>query len=342
MLAGMGPVRTALLLAAIPARSLLGRPDGYASSLASDAARASPTAGSWVRPSWWPSAVALGQARERRRRLVDGGVVSSECRTLLRRMKLEWVVRHFTCDAKMKKTAGVEMVIGTGLGDTGTRSAAYVVDRLGIEACHMTEITIDRLRRCSEHDMSAFASSRAWFDTPVASVWRRLACAFPNHKLVHTTRFPYHRDFRTKLDSKNRSMCRGDLPSHFAAARCIEYGTTCPSLADALVVFEDVAKSLRRDVPPQKLHVMNLSTGFRLDPLAQFLGVEVPEGMRGRDFPHSSRFFCNNVRQHAPKRDAPKRPTDRVRAAGHVAHRASQWRRRPPRSSRGWPHAVDN
>ena len=29
-------------------------------------------------------------------------------------MKLEWVVRHFTCDAKMKKTAGVEMVIGTG------------------------------------------------------------------------------------------------------------------------------------------------------------------------------------------------------------------------------------
>ena len=35
---------------------------------------------------------------------------------------------------------------------------------------------------------------------------------------------------------------------------------------------------------------MNMSTGFRLAPLAAFLGKPVPRGMRG--VPRSKEFFC--------------------------------------------------
>ena len=44
---------------------------------------------------------------------------------------------------------------------------------------------------------------------------------------------------------------------------------------------------------------MNMSTGFRLFPLAAFLGKPVPRGMRG--VPRSKEFFCRTVAEKKKK-----------------------------------------
>jgi len=236
-----------------------------------------------------PSAAELARARARRRRLSYFGKASEGCTTLLKEKKLDWLLEPFTC-TKSVKTSNVALVLGTGLGDTGTRSVAKAVDALGVPTCHRTAATLEALGASNRRDMTPFASSGAWFDTPLASVWRRVACSFPNYKVVHTTRAGYHRDFSTQTNSHGKSKCRAETTEHLLVARCLEYGTTCPTLADALVAFDGVAASLDRHAPRDKVHVMNMSTGFRLFPLAAFLGKPVPRGMRG--VPRSKEFFC--------------------------------------------------
>jgi hypothetical protein len=134
-----------------------------------------------------PSAAELARARARRRRLSDFGKANKKCTTLLKKKKLDWLLEPFTC-TKSVKTSPVAIVLGTGLGDTGTRSVAKAVDALGVPTCHQTKATVEALEASNRRDMTPFASSGAWFDDPVSSVWRRVACSFPNYKIVHTTR----------------------------------------------------------------------------------------------------------------------------------------------------------
>ena len=242
----------------------------------------------------WPSEAALERARTRQRRLSAGGRASKECHKLLGAVDLEWLIEPFKCSS-ITRMPSVEMIFGTGVGDTGTRSVATAVDQLGYPTCHRTYETYLALKQSTRHDMSPFASSRAWFDTPMASIWPRLACAFPDHKIVHTTRAGYHRDY-VSGNSRWRGKFCGPWTTEKEQARqvlrCVEYGTTCPTLADALAVFERVAAALA-PLPPERVFVMNLTAGFDLGKLARFLGRAVPPEMTG--IPHSTEYFCNKV-----------------------------------------------
>ena len=129
---------------------------------------------------------------------------------------LDWLLEPFTCSARMK-TSPTEMVLGTGLGDTGTRSVAAAVDALGIPSCHRTYTTADLLLNSTRYDFSAFerTGARAYFDTPMAFLWPRLACAFPNYKIVHTTRLHYSRHYSgDKCDGRGARLCGIATPSH--------------------------------------------------------------------------------------------------------------------------------
>ena len=162
-------------------------------------------------------------ATKRHRRL---GSMTDECRAVLRDNDLDWLLEPFTCSARMK-TSPTEMVLGTGLGDTGTRSVAAAVDALGIPTCHRTYTTADLLLNSTRYDFSAFerAGARAYFDTPMAFLWPRLACAFPNYKIVHTTRVHYSRHF-------GGDHCDGRGARKYereeSIVRCLDYGTYCP------------------------------------------------------------------------------------------------------------------
>ena len=60
---------------------------------------------------------------------------STQCVRMLAKHKLDWLLEPFTC-TKAQKTSNAHIVLGTGLGGTGTRSVATAVDKLGYPACH--------------------------------------------------------------------------------------------------------------------------------------------------------------------------------------------------------------
>ena len=60
---------------------------------------------------------------------------STQCVHMLAKHKLDWLLEPFTC-TKAQKTSNAHIVLGTGLGGTGTRSVASAVDKLGYPACH--------------------------------------------------------------------------------------------------------------------------------------------------------------------------------------------------------------
>ena len=110
---------------------------------------------------------------------------------------------------------------GSGLGATGTRSVAAAVDALGIPTCHKFDKYVEllNLTRNDPTDVGIFAQfgPRAFFDTPMATLWPRLACAFPNYKLIHTTRAYYHRHYDEAYCAQERKWktkaCRGRIGS---------------------------------------------------------------------------------------------------------------------------------
>ena len=159
--------------------------------------------------------------------------MTKECRAVLSENNLDWLLEPFTCSARMR-TSQTKLVLGTGLGATGTRSVAAAVDALGIPTCHRFITTADLLLNSTRNDFSAFErfGPRAYFDTPLAHIWPRLACAFPSYRVVHTTRTRYGRNF-------GAHHCDG--PAYHepqkSIVRCLEYGTRCPQLAESQAAF---------------------------------------------------------------------------------------------------------
>ena len=68
-----------------------------------------------------------------------------------------------------------------------------------------------------------------------------MACAFPNYKLVHTTRSDYHRNYDEAYCTQERKWKTGHVFDGYterALGRCLEYGTACPKLEDSRAAFE--------------------------------------------------------------------------------------------------------
>lgn len=89
-------------------------------------------------------------------------------------------------------------VIGSGFGRTGTRSLKEALETLGFGPCHhMYEVVANPpqvafwqgVAQGEPQDWSAvFEGYGAQVDWPGAHVWRELAAAFPEAKVVHSVR----------------------------------------------------------------------------------------------------------------------------------------------------------
>ena len=143
---------------------------------------------------------------------------------------MDWLLEPFTCSARMK-TSPTEMVLGTGLGDTGTRSVAAAVDALGIPTCHRTYTTADLLLNSTRYDFSAFerTGARAYFDTPMAFLWPRLACAYPNYKIVHTAAPRRGRRPRRGFMTGFMPVCDGEGPWAYSREQQASFCRVCSS-----------------------------------------------------------------------------------------------------------------
>lgn len=194
------------------------------------------------------------------------------------------------------------MVIGSGFGRTGTKSLKAALERLGFGPCHhMHEVVLHPEQVAHWQAIAAgepvdwnavFAGYRSQVDWPGAHVWRELAEAFPEAKIVHSVRPEelWWKSFAAtigKLAGRYRDL---PLPPHVGNILNAWYemagkGTFGGHIEDkevALAAFRRRTAEVRAALPPERLLVFDVAEGW--GPLCRFLGVPEP----AEPFPHQN------------------------------------------------------
>lgn len=194
-------------------------------------------------------------------------------------------------------------VIGAGFGRTGTLSLKLALDELGLGPCyHMIEVNAH-----PEHDALWLAlakgESRDWrpmlrgyastVDWPTTSIWKDLAAANPQAKIILTLRdaeawyasaaatiFARMLEFETLRAETLRSDPEAIDPvrrGHMEMVNTLIVENTFGGSLDkdhAIAVFNAHNEEVRRLVPRRRLLVYESGEGW--EPLCAFLGVPVP------------------------------------------------------------------
>ena len=194
-------------------------------------------------------------------------------------------------------------VIGAGFGRTGTLSLKLALEELGLGPCyHMIEVNAHR-----EHDALWLALARGeasdWrpmlqgyastVDWPTTYVWKELAAANPQAKIILTLRDPdawYASAAATifarmiEFETLRAEALRSDPAAIDEARRrhmemintLIVENTFGGSLDkdNAIAVFNAHNEEVRRSVPREKLLVYEFGDGW--EPLCAFLDMPVP------------------------------------------------------------------
>lgn len=187
----------------------------------------------------------------------------------------------------------VLQVIGTGWGRTGTDSMREALTILGFGPCHhMFEINANpalrdawrALARGAAPDWEQlFAGYRSAVDWPSCHYWRDLIVAYPEARVIHTTR-----PAEAWWDSFSRTILRGMLPGNdpqslgltLIAAQALQGRPTERDFV--LGLYRQHEQEVLQTVPPHRLLVHNIGDGW--GPLCAHLGVAVPEV----PYPHSN------------------------------------------------------
>jgi hypothetical protein len=190
-------------------------------------------------------------------------------------------------------------VIGAGFGRTGTLSLKLALEELGFGPCyHMIEVNAH-----PEHDAMWLALARGetsdWrpmlqgyastVDWPTTYIWKELAAANPQAKIVLTVRDPeaWYESAAATIFARMLEFeaLRSDPGAVDPARRrhmnmintLIVANTFGGSLAKehAIAVFNAHNEEVRRLVPPTRLLVYESGKGW--EKLCAFLGVPVPD-----------------------------------------------------------------
>jgi Sulfotransferase domain len=189
-------------------------------------------------------------------------------------------------------------VIGAGFGRTGTLSLKSALEKLGLGPCyHMIEVNAH-----PEHDALWLALARGetsdWrpmlqgyastVDWPTTYIWKALAAANPQAKIILTSRDPerWYESAAATIFARMLEFesLRASLGAVDPARRrhmeminaLIVENTFGGSLAKehAIAVFNAHNEEVRRLVPPTRLLVYESREGW--EPLCAFLDVPVP------------------------------------------------------------------
>ncbi|MCX7286134.1 MAG: hypothetical protein NTW20_00855 [Rhodobacterales bacterium] len=186
-------------------------------------------------------------------------------------------------------------VIGSGFGRTGTRSLKDALETLGYGPCHHMEEVFTNPGQVGHWvaivsgqtvDLDeVFDGYRAQIDWPGAHVWREAATAYPEARVIHSTR-PAERWWASfsrtigKLLDHYQSI---PLPPHIAsmmeaAEKFVGQQTFGGNWADrdaAIAAFERREAEVRATIPADRLLVFDVAQGW--GPLCAFLGRPVPD-----------------------------------------------------------------
>ena len=192
-------------------------------------------------------------------------------------------------------------VIGSGFGRTGTKSLKLALEQLGFTPCHhMVEIRptpgqvdfwADIAARKPVDWHAVFAGFEAAVDWPSCNYWREMAAAFPEAKVIHTTR-PFEQWWqsfsRTIAESLLTDTPTEDpirLKQRFMVNQIIKMDVFGGEMEDkevARAAFERREAEVKAGIAPERLLVFTPSDGW--EKLCPFLGVPVP----GTDYPFTN------------------------------------------------------
>ncbi|AZQ67822.1 hypothetical protein EF888_12145 [Silicimonas algicola] len=191
-------------------------------------------------------------------------------------------------------------VIGSGFGRTGTKSLKAALERLGYGPCHHMHEIVENPEQVAHWQKLAaggdvdwhevFAGYNSQVDWPGAHVWRELAEAFPDAKVVHTVR-PEEKWWASFQKTIGKLMARYrdiPLPPHIhdileAWNDLAGKGTFGGKLDDkevGLAAFRKRTDDVRAALPADRLLIFDPAEGWA--PLCAFLGKDVPD----EPFPH--------------------------------------------------------
>ena len=182
-------------------------------------------------------------------------------------------------------------VIGAGVGRTGTYSLKLALEQLGFGPCyHMEEVLKDMSRQVSLWSAAVdgkpdwatiFQGYNSAVDWPPAAFWRELATAYPEAKVILTTRNA-ERWYQSYSETIAKVMAAADeAPPHVQAwlkmvgAAIARNGLAEPTRReDTIKAFEHHADVVRNSIPAHRLLVYEVKDGW--GPLCAFLGTPVP------------------------------------------------------------------
>jgi Sulfotransferase domain len=191
-------------------------------------------------------------------------------------------------------------VIGSGFGRTGTKSLKAALERLGYGPCHHMHEVVEnpgqvlhwqKLANGGTVDWEAvFSGYNSQVDWPGAHVWRELATAFPDAKVIHTVR-PEDKWWASFNKTIGKLMARYEtipLPPHIrdmlaawnALAGQGTFGGVLDDEQTALAAYRRRTDEVRTALPTDRLLVFDVAQGW--GPLCAFLGIDVPD----EPFPH--------------------------------------------------------
>jgi hypothetical protein len=182
-------------------------------------------------------------------------------------------------------------VIGAGWGRTGTYSLMEALNQLGLRTHHMHEVF-----QHPEHNELFLAAARgepdwdaiygefdATVDWPGAAFWRELSVAYPDAKVLLTTRDPqaWYESYAATIRSRISS---GDMGTWSDMVREVIVERDFagePNDRDHLVAaFERHNAEVVETIDPGRLLVYEVTEGW--EPLCAFLELPVPDA----PFPH--------------------------------------------------------
>ena len=194
-------------------------------------------------------------------------------------------------------------VIGSGFGRTGTMSLKNALEQLGFGPCHHMEEVFEHPEQVPHWEAvaagkdvdwkSVFEGYRSQIDWPGAHVWRELAAAYPEAKVVHSIRpeASWWNSFSKTIGKFFANYKDMPLPPHVSAMadammEVIVRQTFNGQFTDqttALAAYRRRTEQVREAIPAERLLVFDVAEGW--EPLCQFLEVPVPDG----PFPHLNR-----------------------------------------------------
>jgi hypothetical protein len=190
-------------------------------------------------------------------------------------------------------------IIGAGVSRTGTMTMQAALETLGYHCYHMKEVPREpghldawyqfMTGRAPMDWHALFRKFEATVDTPACWYYQELVEAFPDAKVILTLREPerWYESFVTLRTTVNRFRPLSRLiPKMTKMYRLIDalqdkiFGGSLER-AHCIQVFNAHNAAVQRLVPKDRLLVFRVAEGW--EPLCQFLGCPVPEGI---PFPH--------------------------------------------------------